>query len=96
MEVEALGAVFLQAAAVGRPVIVGASGGAPEAVVEGQTGLIVDGGSHESVAAALLQLIEDRPRAAAMGAAGALRIQRDFSWDQIAGRFRCLLEAAIT
>lgn len=96
LEVEALGAALLQAAAVGRPIIAGRSAGAPETVIDGQTGLVVDGRDHEAVAAGIIRLIEDRPRAAAMGAAGAARIQREFSWDQIAGRCRSMLAAAIT
>ena len=70
-DVEALGAVFLQGAAVGRPVIAGDSGGAPEAVIPGKTGLVVDPTRPEPLAEAITSLLTDRARAEAMGKAGA-------------------------
>ncbi len=70
-DVEALGAVFLQGAAVGRPVIAGDSGGAPEAVKPGETGLVVDPTRPEPLAEAITSLLSDRPRAEAHGKAPA-------------------------
>ena len=91
LDVEALGAVFLQAAAVGRPVVVGRSGGAPEAVRDGETGLLVDPNSPDYIADALIGLLNDPARAAAMGAAGAQWTHREWTWDAQSARLRNLL-----
>lgn len=91
LEVEAFGAVFLQASAVGRPCVAGDSGGAPEAVLHGETGLVVDGNEVDEVAEAILAMLDDPERAAKMGAAGADRVQREFTWDAVAARLRGLL-----
>jgi phosphatidylinositol alpha-1,6-mannosyltransferase len=85
-DVEALGAVFLQGAAVGRPVIAGDSGGAPEAVQHGHTGLVVDPERTEPLARALIELLSDTARAEAMGRAGAEWVHREWTWDQMASR----------
>jgi phosphatidylinositol alpha-1,6-mannosyltransferase len=95
LEVEAFGAVFLQASAVGRPCVAGDSGGAPEAVLHGETGLVVDGNEVDEVAEAVLRLLDDRDGAEKMGAAGADRVHRDFSWDALAARLRSLLIDAL-
>ena len=95
LDIEALGAVFLQAAAVGRPTVVGDSGGAPEAVRHGETGLLVDPESPRAVADALVALLTDRPRAALMGQAGAAWVHRDWTWDAMAQRLRALVDAAL-
>jgi len=91
-DVEALGAVFLQAAAVGRPVIAGASGGAPEAVKPGETGLVVDPTRPEPLAEAVTSLLQDRARAEAMGKAGAEWVHREWTWEKIASRLEKYLE----
>lgn len=91
LDVEALGIVYLEAAAVGLPVVAGRSGGAPEAVKPGETGLIVDGTDATQVAAAVGELLADDVRATAMGAAGRAWVERDWQWDVIATRFRALL-----
>ncbi len=92
LDVEGLGMVYLEAAACARPVIAGTSGGAPEAVRHGVTGLVVeDPRSSESVAASVLELLEDRERAAVMGAAGRSWVQDQWSWDFLATRWRQLM-----
>ncbi len=91
LEVEAFGAVFLQASAVGRPCVAGDSGGAPEAVVHGETGLVVDGNEVDEVAEAILELLGDPEKAAKLGAAGADRVHRELTWDALAARLRGLL-----
>jgi phosphatidyl-myo-inositol dimannoside synthase len=94
-DVEALGAVFLQGAAVGRPVIAGDSGGAPEAVKPGETGLVVDPRSPAALATAIASLLDDPQRAAAMGRAGAEWVHREWTWEAMAGRLGGLLERAV-
>jgi phosphatidylinositol alpha-1,6-mannosyltransferase len=95
LDVEALGAVFLQGAAVGRPIVVGRSGGAPETVKDGETGLVVDPESPAAIADALIALLRDPQRAAAMGAAGAAWVHQEWTWDVQAGRLRKLLLASL-
>ena len=90
-DVEALGAVFLQGAAVGRPVIAGDSGGAPEAIIPGQTGLVVDPHSPESIAAAITPLLLDPVRADAMGKAGAEWVHTEWTWEKMASRLQGFL-----
>jgi phosphatidylinositol alpha-1,6-mannosyltransferase len=94
MDLEALGVVFLEAAAAGLPVVAGRSGGAPETVVEGVTGTTVDGRRAEEVAGAVAALLADLPRARAMGLAGRRRVEAEFSWEAIGSRLEKLLAEA--
>jgi phosphatidylinositol alpha-1,6-mannosyltransferase len=87
-DVEALGAVFLQGAAVGRPVIAGDSGGAPEAVIPGQTGLVVDPDRTGPMAEAITSLLLDPTRARAMGKAGADWVHTEWTWEKMADRLK--------
>ncbi|KLO32051.1 GDP-mannose-dependent alpha-(1-6)-phosphatidylinositol monomannoside mannosyltransferase [Mycobacterium haemophilum] len=91
MDVEGLGIVFLEASATGVPVIAGKSGGAPEAVRHNKTGLVVDGRSVTMVADAVTELLTDRDRAAAMGAAGRQWVTAEWRWDTLAARLADLL-----
>jgi phosphatidylinositol alpha-1,6-mannosyltransferase len=95
LDVEALGAVFLQASAVGRPIIVGNSGGAPEAVKHGETGLLVDPRSPDAIADAVISLLQDPARAKAMGAAGAQWMHSEWTWEAQSTRLRNLLLAGL-
>jgi phosphatidylinositol alpha-1,6-mannosyltransferase len=95
LEVEAFGAVFIQASAVGRPSVAGDSGGAPEAVIHGETGLVVDGREVDEVAEGILELLGDPEKAAKLGAAGADRVHRDLTWDALSSRLRGLLIDAL-
>ncbi len=91
MDVEGLGIVFLEASASGLPVVAGNSGGAPDAVRAGETGLVVDGSDPGAVATAVSGLLADRHRAAAMGAAGRLWTEQAWQWDALADRLAGLL-----
>ncbi|TFV52229.1 glycosyltransferase family 4 protein [Blastococcus sp. TF02A-35] len=91
LDVEGLGMVFLEAAACGRPVVAGTSGGAPEAVRDGVTGHVVDPRSPDAVARALSGLLDDPARARAMGAAGRAWVEERWSWTTIAETFAALL-----
>lgn len=93
MDVEGLGIVFLEASATGVPVVAGDSGGAPEAVQHDKTGLVVDGHSVQDIGDAVVELLTDRDRAAAMGAAGRDWVRTDWRWDVLADRLRGLLDA---
>lgn len=94
LEVEGWGNVFIEAAACGRPVIVGDSGGAREALVDGETGYLVDGRSVEEVASAVSTLLGDPWLAAKMGEAGRDRVVRDHTWPRIAERLTLWLQEA--
>ncbi|OFW65623.1 MAG: hypothetical protein A2Z12_02320 [Actinobacteria bacterium RBG_16_68_21] len=94
LEAEGLGVVFLEAAASGLPVIVGDSGGAPETVVPGVTGFVVDG--VDTLTDAIRLLLDDPRLADEMGRKGRRRVADDWSWTAVADRFMQGLSAAIT
>lgn len=91
LEVEAFGIVFIQAQAVGVPVVAGAIGGVPDAVVDGGTGVLVDGTDTGAVASAVGDLLADEDRRASMGGAAAARVADGFSWDERTRELRALL-----
>jgi len=95
LEVEGFGIVFLEAAAAGRPAVAGDSGGAAEAVVDGETGLVVDGRHPGQVGEAVGALLADARRADAMGKAGQERVERSFTWPRLTERLaRWLADAS--
>lgn len=87
-EVEGLGIVYLEAAATGIPAVAGRSGGAPEAVVDGETGFVVDGTDEDDVAEAVATLLRDPAEARRLGKAARARAEREFGWDVVIDRFR--------
>lgn len=91
LEVEAFGIVFIQAQAIGRPVVAGAIGGVPDALDQGRTGLLVDGSSVASVTEAVASLLGDPARATEMGEAGAKWVADGFTWDRRTTDLRALL-----
>lgn len=80
LDVEGLGIVYLEASACGVPVVAGESGGAPETVLDGRTGTVVDGTKVEAVASAVGDLLADPGRAAAMGVAGRHWAVDNWQW----------------
>ena len=91
LEVEGLGIVYLEASACGLAVIGGKSGGAPDAVLEGETGFAVDGTSPEEVASAAIKLLNDPALAQQMGARGRKWIIEEWRWEIWSQRFAALL-----
>jgi phosphatidyl-myo-inositol dimannoside synthase len=91
LEVEALGIVFLEAAAAGLPVVVGASGGAPETVVDGETGYVVNPVDRAAVAERIVALLSDPVRSREMGAAGRARVVAQWSQAQSVATLKDLL-----
>jgi phosphatidylinositol alpha-1,6-mannosyltransferase len=91
LEVEGLGIVYLEASACGLAVIGGKSGGAPDAVLEGETGFAVDGTSPQEVAAAAIKLLNDPELAQKMGARGRKWIIEEWRWEIWSQRFASLL-----
>lgn len=90
-DVEGLGIVFLEASATGRPVVAGDSGGAPETVLDGETGTVVDGRRPAAIADALVRWLDDPEGRAAAGRRGRAWVEQEWSWDAIAARFRRVL-----
>lgn len=76
---EGLGVCLLEAQAAGVPVVAFRSGGVPEAVADGETGILVAPGDARALAEAILALLKDPDRAHALGAAGQARIRAQFS-----------------
>jgi len=91
LEVEGLGIVYLEASACGLPVIAGASGGAPDAVIEGVTGFVVDGTKTEQIAKRAIQLLLDEKLRISMGSAGRAWIEKEWRWQIWVGKFSELL-----
>lgn len=92
LEVEGLGIVYLEASACGLPVIAGKSGGAPDAVLEGVTGVTVDGTSPFGVANAINEMFSDSERATKMGVAGRKWIEENWRWEIWAREFNLLFK----
>jgi phosphatidylinositol alpha-1,6-mannosyltransferase len=92
LEVEGLGIVYLEASACELPVIAGISGGAPDAVLEGETGICVDGTNPSEIARAVISLLDDPLRASAMGKRGREWIYSNWRWEIWAGNFIELLK----
>jgi len=92
-EVEGLGIVYLEASAMGLPVVAGSSGGAPDAVRDGETGYVVDGRSTIDIADRVSQLLLDDYLSAEMGAAGRAWVEQNWRWDHVVTRLRSHLSA---
>ena len=91
LEVEGLGIVYLEASACGLPVIAGSSGGAPDAVVDGVTGIVVDGENNQEIAHAVITLLSDLEQAKKIGTAGRDWIVKNWRWEIWSQRFNELL-----
>jgi phosphatidyl-myo-inositol dimannoside synthase len=91
LDVEGLGIVYLEASATGLPVVAGDSGGAPDAVLAGETGYVVGGRDLAAVAGRVADLLSDPVRAKVMGAAGRSWVEREWRWEAQADRLSGLL-----
>jgi phosphatidylinositol alpha-1,6-mannosyltransferase len=90
-DVEGLGIVYLEASASGLPVIAGRSGGAPEAVLDGRTGFVVDGRDVAALAERLIALLADDALRTRLGAAGRAWVEQNWRWDVLARRLGDIL-----
>ena len=93
LDVEGLGIVYLEASAAGIPAIAGDSGGAPDAIRDGETGYVVPGRDTAVLAARISELLRDPARARAMGEKGRAWIERDWTWDHAAAKLQALIDA---
>ena len=91
LEVEGLGIVYLEASSCGLPVVGGKSGGAPDAVLPGETGLVVDGTDTSDIAAACVELLSNPELCALMGAQGRQWIIDKWRWEIWAAKYSALL-----
>ncbi|MFE3163743.1 glycosyltransferase family 4 protein [Streptomyces sp. NPDC059224] len=91
LDVEGLGIVYLEASATGLPVVAGDSGGAPDAVLDGETGWVVRGGSEEETAERIIVLLADAELRRRMGERGRQWVEERWRWDLLAERLRALL-----
>lgn len=92
-DVEGFGLVFLEANASCKPVIAGRSGGVPEAVIDGVSGLLVNPIDIDDIANALVKLLSNGDLAKRLGNQGRARVMRDFAWKGIAEQIQEILES---
>jgi len=91
---EPLGIVNLEAMAAGKAVVGSRTGGVPEIVADGETGLLVPPGDIEALAGALRKLAADAPLRERLGMAGRERVRR-FTWEAVAASYRQVYDAAL-
>ena len=87
LEVEGLGLVYLEASACEIPVIVGNSGGAPDTVIDGETGFVVDGNDIHDIAARICELLQDEQRRIDMGRRGRQWVIDHWNWQRRSALF---------
>ncbi|MGW2723137.1 glycosyltransferase family 4 protein [Streptomyces sp. NPDC001492] len=90
LDVEGLGIVYLEASATGLPVVAGDSGGAPDAVLDGETGWVVRGGSAEEAAERIVVLLGDAELRRRMGERGREWVEEKWRWDLLAEQLKRL------
>ena len=90
-DVEGLGIVYLEASASQVPVVAGDSGGAPDAVLEGITGFVVDGTSLVQIQDRIVTLLEDPQLAQQFGAQGREWVLHEWTWERAVSRVQDLL-----
>ncbi len=91
-DVEGFGIVYLEAGLVGKPVVAGKAGGAKEAVVDKQTGLLVNPESVDEISRALVELLNNQQLAGKLGRAGQQRAREQFGWEKVGGEFREIID----
>ena len=92
LEVEGLGISYLEASACGLPVIAGASGGAPDAVDEGKSGVVVSGVDNEAIARAVIKFLNDPGSSKVMGGYGRRWVVENWRWEIWSKAFDQLLK----
>ncbi|MEU5777117.1 glycosyltransferase family 4 protein [Streptomyces venezuelae] len=91
LDVEGLGIVYLEASATGLPVVAGDSGGAPDAVLDGETGWVVRGGEPQDAADRIVALLADAELRSRMGERGRAWVEEKWRWDLLAETLKSLL-----
>ena len=85
VQVEGFGLSLVEAQASGRPVVAAASGGIPDAVADGETGLLVPPADPEAAASAVAALLDDEALRRTLGSAGRLRVEQTLNWSRVVG-----------
>jgi phosphatidylinositol alpha-1,6-mannosyltransferase len=89
-KVEGFGIALVEASACGVPVVGGASGGIPDAVRDGETGLLTDPESPPAIAATLRRLLEDEVLRARLGAGGRAAVESHYNWERVTADMRAI------
>lgn len=95
-DTEGFGMVFIEAAACGKAAVAGLAGGTAAAVLDGITGMRVDGEKLNDVAGALIEILSDAAVRERLGQAALARAQAEFSWESVAAKTSRLIEATRT
>ncbi len=90
-DVEGLGIVFLEGSATGLPVLVGNSGGAVDAVLDGKTGFLVSGNDLSEISTRLIELLTNPRLAKRLGTAGRQWVTQEWTWEDSFKRLDLLL-----
>jgi phosphatidylinositol alpha-1,6-mannosyltransferase len=88
IDVEGFGISLLEASSSGLAVIAGRSGGIPDAVRDGETGVLVDSENPRAVGAAISSLLADPARAARLGEQGRKAVVEHFNWNRVVSDFQ--------
>lgn len=96
VDIETFGVSFIEANACGKPVIGGRAGGTKDAVVDGETGLLVDPHNIDEIAAAIIRLLTNRELAQQLGEHGRRRVERDLTMERVGHRLEHFLLTAIS
>jgi phosphatidylinositol alpha-1,6-mannosyltransferase len=92
LEVEGLGIAYLEASACGLPVIAGSSGGAPDAVVDGKSGVVVNGTDITAIAKTVVKFLRDPEGSRQMGQFGRNWVVEKWRWEIWSQAFERLLK----
>lgn len=90
-DVEGFGLVYLEANSFGKPVIAGKSGGVEDAVIDGQTGFLVEPEDTQMIAEAVIKILQDKNLADKLGQQGKSRVEEEFSWPHKAEQLEKIL-----
>jgi len=94
-DTEGFGIVFWEAAALGKPVIGGNSGGVSDSIINGVTGITVNSENIPEISSALIKLLSDEAYAKSLGRAGMERVRSSPSWQDKAGQIYKLSEEIV-
>ena len=86
--------VLIEVAAAGKPVVATRSGGIPDAVEDGVTGLLVEPGNFSAMKDAVIKLLDDPVFAVELGTRGRRRVEEQFTWNRIIRRYEAIFETA--
>lgn len=94
-DIETFGISYVEANACGLPVIGGRSGGTADAVIDGETGLLVDPHDVDEIAAAIIRLLTDRELTRRLGENGRQRVEQELTWGRVCERLEAYLALVV-